>query len=377
MRRSRTALVTAAVITSATGLLVGGLAVEAVSDEPPVSSHRADLPLDPTAQQKLHRMTDPVQDWVESGFAGSEGYAGTYIDAPDQRADLWWKGDVPARVQELIDANASPGLSVRLHPAEYSRADIRRAIDRFTENAGEGTWNSVGPKEDGSGISVTYDATQAARAVRGAPDPGAYERWASRIAGVPVTAAVAAPSVPLSGSRGSDRAPYYAGAQVRSPKPSFCSTSFSGWRDKTRVVLTAAHCGNGKYYTGAGDYLGSLDFVGSGIDIGMIGTGGGQGDARLYDGPWSGGSSRRFYGPGRNNAGDLVCTSGAMSGWHCDVRITEVDRESTNEEGQHIKPVDIAKPRGGEQRVVIAQGDSGGPVVANPRDPTTPWRPGA
>ncbi|MFF2079665.1 trypsin-like serine protease [Kitasatospora sp. NPDC058162] len=369
MRRSRIALVMSVAIIAATGLLVGGLAVEAVSDEKPVASQRMDLPIDPAAQQKLHRMTDPVQDWVESGAPEAEGYAGTYIDAPNLRADMWWKGEVPARARELIDVNSTPGLRVRLLPAPYSRADIRHSIDVFTKKAPEGTWNSVGPKEDGTAISVTYDRTGAARAVRGTPTPGAYERWAEEIAGIPVTATLSGAIVNTSGRRSADHSPYYAGAELRSPKPSFCSTAFSGFRDHARVVLTAAHCGNGKYYTGNGDYLGTLDYAGSGIDIAMIGTGAGQGDAHLYDGGWSdgSGSSRRFYGPGRNNAGDIVLTSGAMSGWHDNLRITDVDKETSNEDGEHVKPVDFAAPAGGERRVAVAKGDSGGPVVANPQ----------
>ncbi|MFJ9441382.1 hypothetical protein ACIRRH_05855 [Kitasatospora sp. NPDC101235] len=368
MRRSRLVLSLALTAVVASGLV----AADVVQDEPYLS---VTLPVlrDPEAQQLLHRMTDPVQDWVESGDPAAAGYAGTVIDASNQHADIYWKGEAPARVRSLLDANAAiagSGYTVDVHRSPYSRAEMRAAIDRFTAAVPRDEWTSIGPQEDGAAIAITYTPAKAKRLTGGDTTVQAYSRQAAEIAGMPVTAGIEKTPVALSGSRHSDSAPYYAGAEVSTGRASFCSTAFSGWKGGTKVVLTAAHCGGGRYYNGTGSYIGDLSSVGDGLDIGMIAVNG-SGGGRFYDGAWSdkGGSSRHTYGAGRNNVGDLVCLSGAQSGWKCDVQIKRVDVETTNDEGTKVKPVDVAESKGGDHRAIAAKGDSGGPALANPSGP--------
>ncbi|MEU7093858.1 hypothetical protein [Kitasatospora aureofaciens] len=362
MRRSRLLLSLALSAVTASALV----AADAAPDEP-IRSVRLPVLRDPQAQQTLHRMTDPVQDWVESGDQAADGYAGTVIDAWNQRADLYWKGEAPTKVQALLGANASPGFTVDVHRSPYSRAEMRAAIERFTAAVAPGAWTSIGPQEDGAAIAITYVPSKATRLTGGATTEQAYSRRAAEIAGMPVTATVEGIPAALSGSRHSDSAPYYAGAEVNTGKAAFCSTAFSGWKDRTKVLLTAAHCGGGRYYNGTGGYIGDLYAIGDGLDVGMIAINGNGAD-RFYDGAWSdrSGSSRHTYGAGRNNVGDLVCLSGAQSGWKCDVEVKKVDVETTNDEGTRIRPVDIAESKGGDRRAVGAKGDSGGPALANP-----------
>ncbi|MFE7530955.1 hypothetical protein ACFU7Y_35390 [Kitasatospora sp. NPDC057542] len=368
MRRSRLVLSLALTVVVASGLV----AADVVQDEPYLS---VSLPVlrGPEAQQLLHRMTDPVQDWVESGDPAAAGYAGTVIDASNQHADVYWKGEAPARVRSLLDANAAnagSGYTVDVHRSPYSRAEMRAAIDRFTAAVARDAWTSIGPQEDGAAIAITYAPAKAKQLTGGDADAQAYSSRAAEIAGMPVTAGVEGTPVALSGSRHSDGAPYYAGAEVSTGKASFCSTAFSGWKGGTKVVLTAAHCGGGRYYNGTGSYIGDLATAGAGLDVGMIAING-SGGGRFYDGAWSdkGGSSRHTYGAGRNNVGDLICLSGAQSGWKCDVQVKRVDVETTNDEGTKIKPVDVAESKGGDLRAIAAKGDSGGPALANPSGP--------
>ncbi|MGW2255280.1 hypothetical protein ACWCXH_34630 [Kitasatospora sp. NPDC001660] len=362
MRRSRLALSLALTAAAASTLIAAD-----VAQDDPIPSVSLPVLRDPQAQQKLHRMTDPVQDWVESGDPAAAGYAGTVIDAANQHADIYWKGEAPARVRALLDAHASHGYTVDIHRSPYSRAEMSAAIDRFTAAVTRETWTSIGPQEDGAAIAITYSPTKATRLTGAPATEQTYARRAAEIAGMPVTATAEGTPVPLSGSRHSDNAPYYAGAEVNTGKVTFCSTAFSGWREKTKVLLTAAHCGGGRYYNGTGGYIGDLYAIADGLDVGMIainGTGGG----RFYDGAWSdnSGSSRRTYGAGRNNVGDLICLSGAQSGWKCDVEVRNVDVETTNDEGTKVKPVDVAESKGGDRRAIAAKGDSGGPALANP-----------
>ncbi|WP_316526199.1 hypothetical protein [Kitasatospora brasiliensis] len=362
MRRSRLLLSLALTIVAASTLV----AVDVAQDEP-IRSVSLPVLRDVEAQQKLHAMTDPVQDWVESGDPAAAGYAGTVIDASNQHADLYWKGEAPAKVRSLLDAHGADGFTVEVHQSPHSRAEMRTAIDRFTSAVPRDEWTSIGPQEDGAAIAITYVPGTAKRLTGGDTTALAYSRRAAEIAGMPVTASVAGTPVALSGNRHSDGVPYYAGAEVSTSKSSFCSTAFSGWKGGTKVVLTAAHCGGGRYYNGTSSYIGDLVSSGSGLDVGMIGVNG-NGGGRFYDGSWSdsGGSSRHTYGAGRNNVGDLICLSGAQSGWKCDVQIKRVDVETTNDEGTRIKPVDLAESKGGDKRAIVAKGDSGGPAVANP-----------
>ncbi|MFJ8038952.1 hypothetical protein ACIRBX_00375 [Kitasatospora sp. NPDC096147] len=316
---------------------------------------------EPLTQRHLHTVTDAVQDWAESGLPGSGGYAGTVIDAAEGRARVYWKGDVPGEIRELVQRLTPPGLAVDLRSGPYSRAEMTAAVDRFTAAAAPDSWSSVGPNEDGSGITVT------------GPPAGPGDRSAERasaVAGLPVTLRPGGPALPLAGSRGGDDSPYYAGAQVRTDKAAFCSTAFTGWKGSARVVLTAAHCGPGRYYNGSDRYVGDRIAAHQAFDIGLIGVNG-EGSGRVYDGGWADGrgSSRRVYGPGRNNVGDLVCLSGAQTGWICDVRVTAVDVRAKGADGAVIRPVDVAESRGGDHRAIVAKGDSGGPVLANPYGP--------
>ncbi|GAA1158521.1 hypothetical protein F4556_000351 [Kitasatospora gansuensis] len=176
-------------------------------DGPTVRAEPMVLLADPQAQRKLHLVTDAVQDWAESGARDSGGYAGTVIDSPNRRADIYWKGPVPSAVTELIEAKVSPGLTVALRPGAYSRNEMTSAIDRFTTAARPETWTSVGPKEDGSGIAITYDPARAGRFTEGEPTAERYAERAAALAGLPVTARQGSAAVPLSGSRGADVSP--------------------------------------------------------------------------------------------------------------------------------------------------------------------------
>ena len=141
MRRSRLLLSLALSAVTASALV----AADAAPDEP-IRSVRLPVLRDPQAQQTLPRMTDPVQDWVESGDPAADGYAGTVIDAWNQHADIYWKGEAPTKVQALLGANASPGFTVDVHRSPYSRAEMRAAIERFTAAVAPGAWTSIGPQ---------------------------------------------------------------------------------------------------------------------------------------------------------------------------------------------------------------------------------------
>lgn len=68
--------------------------------------------------------------------------------------DLWWQGDVPAKVQAVIGA-AELIAPVRVHPARYSRAELDAAVERIgavIEAAEGGDVHTVSALGDGSGV---------------------------------------------------------------------------------------------------------------------------------------------------------------------------------------------------------------------------------
>ncbi|WP_159425269.1 hypothetical protein [Streptomyces sp. TLI_053] len=92
------------------------------------------------------------------------------------------------------------------------------------------------------------------------------------------------------------------------------------------MLLTDSHCGTSDTYrTGAGAVVGDATDADTALDATVITVTGVSG--RFYDGAWSNtaGYAKRVVGAGRNHVGDLVCTSGSMSGVHCSLRITATD----------------------------------------------------
>ncbi|MFJ5122348.1 hypothetical protein [Kitasatospora sp. NPDC088548] len=187
---------------------------------------------------------------------------------------------------------------------------------------------------------------------------------AVEIGGVPVSAVPAV--VPqATATRHSDANPWSAGAELTTPGNRFCTSGFGGWRGNVAVLLTAAHCGtSGTYTTGTGAVIGSASDSDAGLDITVISLGGTP-SGQFFDGAWNNGSGyrKRVFGAGRNNVGDLVCNSGAMSGVHCGLKITATDY-GTNINGVWHTDLDNAV-RTDDSTVTVAQGDCGGPVVAS------------
>ncbi|MFE9429194.1 hypothetical protein ACFYNO_40335 [Kitasatospora sp. NPDC006697] len=314
-------------------------------------------------QVKLHQVGDAVQELVEHQDPALGGYSGMVVDPAARTLDLYWKGGVPAQVGRVIASRTPARYTVRVHPAPYSREELRRAMEAFARVSRPGDWSSVFPQEQGTGLRIGY------RADRTRQSPGQYAALAAGwTGGVPVTAVPEGGFADLAGARPSARPPWDAGAELRTPEGNFCSSGFAGYTGNQRVLLTAGHCGRqGGFRTGDGQRVGDAVRSDEGLDITLVGLGQG-GEGRVYDGAWNSASTRGLYGAGRNNTGDLVCTTGAMSGYHCDVRITATDGKLQTEHGAVIGPVDLAEHLGGHD-VVVAQGDSGGPVIADPSGP--------
>ncbi|MFI9163129.1 hypothetical protein [Kitasatospora aureofaciens] len=316
-------------------------------------------------QRALEQLADAVTGVPEHRRATVPGYAGHTIDPERGILTLFWHGDVPERVSGLLE-HPPAGVTARVRQAPYTLRHLREARDRLVAAAARGeadaVWNGAGPAADGTGLNVTYTPDTTGR--RRAPTGERIAAHAAEVAGVPVTAAPAATPA-ATATRHSDASPWSAGAELTAPGNAFCTSGFGAWRDKTPVLLTAAHCGtSGTYKTGTGTTIGTAAVSDTGLDITIINTDGTP-SGRFYDGTWdnASGYSKRVIGAGHNSVGGLVCGSGAMSGVHCDLKVTKTDY-AASVEGTWHKDMDVAE-RTDSGTIAVAQGDSGGPTFAS------------
>ncbi|WP_406097288.1 S1 family peptidase [Kitasatospora purpeofusca] len=325
-------------------------------------------------QEALDRLADEITRVPEHERALVPGYAGHTVDPRRGHLDLYWHGGIPDRVTSVLAA-APTGITSAVHEAPYSLRELRAGRDRLVGAVVHGeagaVWTSAGPVVDGSGLTVTYtpdtpdtaDTPDGARR-HGAAIAGEMSARAAELAGVPVTAVVAAASV-ATATRHSDASPWSAGAELTTPGNGWCTSGFGGWRGTTAVLLTASHCGtSGTYRTGAGAVVGTAADSDTGLDTTVVDVTGSP-SGKYFDGGWDDGTgfAKRVVGAGRNNVGDLVCASGAMSGVHCSLRITATD-VAAEVNGQWRTDLDTAT-RTDDSTVAVAKGDSGGPVVAS------------
>ncbi|MFJ1936850.1 hypothetical protein ACIOGZ_29850 [Kitasatospora sp. NPDC088160] len=360
-RRTVLAVVVLAVLTTA------ALPADAVRNKLPAPAGREVV----QRQEALDRLADQITAAVpENRRADIPGYAGLTVDPEQGLLTVYWHRDVPERVTRLI-AHPPAGITAQVQSAPYSLGQLRAARDRLVAAAARGeadaVWTVVGPAADGTGLSVTYTPAQSLATVRTAAGAAEHERVALRAAELAGLAVVAEPGLApqAAGTRHSDASPWSGGAQLTTPGGDFCSSAFGGWRGKTAVLLTAHHCGAaGDYKSGTGAVVGSVSDSNSDLDTAVVslkGTPSGQ----FYYGGWDNaqGERRRTVGAGRNNVGSLVCDSGSMSGAHCALKITKTDT-STNVDGVWRSDLDYAT-RTDDHTIAVAQGDSGGPVVAS------------
>jgi hypothetical protein len=300
-------------------------------------------------QERLQAAAQRLQDGVgdEAGFTGLEA-------APeDGRVRLHWSGEPSDAVRRLV-AEVERDAPVEVVAARHSLRDLLAAQGPIAAEAGVG---AVVPHVDGSGLTVQY---------RGSVDE-ALRLPSVRAASVPVTIEPDETVEPLGCTgRQDDCSPYYGGAKYIIGG-GWCSTGFSlkftslfGTSPYYRM-LSAGHCGsNGTAVTdGGGDSLGTLTGDDDSVDLLLIKPNAGVSLAgRVYVGPWNAGlaSNKAIAAATASIVGGWVCTSGAATGEHCNVKIT-----ATNVSVNGVNTVQIKEQAG---LVAGGKGDSGGPVVA-------------
>jgi len=313
-------------------------------------------------QERLDRAADQITA-AATGVRES-GYAGLVVEPEARRVRLYWKGALPSSVRTVVDAT---GVSVTVASARYSERQLQAAQDRIGNAPAASLRNArsrvtaVSPMPDGSGLRVSVEGSTI----------DATSLTAVRDAGVEVTVDSAAPAL---GSRGNDSPPYFGGARtVNFSAAAGCTTGFGIFASGRTMMVSAGHCArNGdQVFDGGSDLMGTAIGVLPSKDLMLI-------DARssgvvFNGGPGTGEFTNRVTGAGANRVGDFVCTSGALSGTRCNIKIVALNE--TVLVGPTVNgTINVTGLVRAEQQNFTnagGQGDSGGPVFAVGADATT------
>ncbi|MFI6101072.1 hypothetical protein ACIA8G_36470 [Lentzea sp. NPDC051213] len=305
-------------------------------------------------QDKLHK----IAERVERG----NGFSGLHVDAGSKTLNVYWKGKAPAKVTAAAAVAKAQGLTVKVHPAKHSEAELKAEATRLVKD--NGSIQSIAAKYDGSGLAVKQAAGLSAKS--GIQSSVAVE--------------VEAGEVELAASRLVDSPPYKGGAYIENYKngtvQGACSSGFAVISNATNAdkLLTAAHCGDtGSYFTnGAGDYVGTVEGRAVASDSAIVGA---TGQARVWIGDSIETGANQYgldvIGAASTLPGDWLCDSGAFSGTICDIRAMQTNLTICLGGFGCVNNLVEALHQGGYS--AGGNGDSGGPVfsVSQPGDRLT------
>jgi hypothetical protein len=303
--------------------------------------------------------------------AGWDGYAGISLAPEKGELSLYWKGTLPAQVQRAVD-KARREMGVRVLPAAHSERELLEVARRLAKEPGV---TSVGPKVDGSGLRLGYAGNRtSAEAVPAIRDAGVdieverseYVRAASlaqpsQCALRPVTRQV-------------DWCPYSGGAKYTFQQDGETYRCTTGWPVRfnwtpggsgVQYQLTAGHCGSDGLVVnnGAGAVMGTVEQDTDSRDLMLIKT---PSAPTMFAGTWNSNVLKTVSGVRGNYPGAYMCTSGSVSGQHCDLVVEDTNQEinllADDGTTYPVAPMVVAASRNGT--VAVARGDSGGPVAA-------------
>lgn len=235
------------------------------------------------------------------------GFSGITLDGTTVR--LWYKGPVPGEVSAAV-TRARQSVTVEVHAARYSRMELERASERMLAHVRAhrgGPAHLVAIPADGHGLIVGADRAVTAEAA-GLPEVG-----------LPVSIEQRPRATTM--GRLDDYAPFWGGARiVNNDNGRGCTAGFgvrSIW-DGREYMLTAGHCGRpgGGWWNGnVTRWLGTGAHEHVGHDLLLIETNAG---GFVFDGGVTNAFSRRVAGWNWVYPGQWVCSSGAVTGGHCD-----------------------------------------------------------
>jgi hypothetical protein len=329
-----------------------------------------------TVQEKIDAVAERIEKAARD--TPTSGLGGIVVDAKAKRLDLAWHGTVPAAIDREAAAARRAGIDVRISAAAHTRSALRREADRIADQhmkTTDSVVRSVGPKADGSGLTVGVTA---------APRRSVADSAPSVTSSVPLEFTA---TTPEKTDRYYDSDPYWGGSLLlnyasssshHEDYRSMCTSGFgvTGLNGAATYIMFANHCGAGNWRTG---FVGTSDGtiyqnqLGNTIstrdalrDTQLILTSQGAG-AGVYTGPsWldSGQQGRSVKGSAANNVGDYVCTEGSFSGTLCNIRVAQVGMVVNITDYGRTQDMVRANTNNATRQATSGNGDSGGPVVS-------------
>lgn len=327
------------------------------------------------AGELVDQVATNIWGYNDPEFKNVTPLAGVVVDESLLTVDYWWKGEVPADLQQLLNEVRGP-VTVTAHAANFSQAEMQAAGNRvFAASRAKALppVTRVDLPMEGTGIGVGIAPGKLL-------NPATTKVLAGEVAAMPVTVSELPAPNPM--SRQNDSDPWLGGSAMSlttNPANADCSTAFSvivGAGDGR--LLSAYHCdptSNFAWRDGAGDplTLGAMDVDGApSYDSMLIDPIGGT-DGYVYGGPWFAVSGDARYklgvtGKSAVSVGSPVCSSGANSGEHCGLTVrgyTQVSCPSGSGGTCTAWWADAV-----DHRVAVAGGDSGGPIYKDHGDGT-------
>lgn len=371
-RARRRAAVRLAVFGAVLAMLSGGATAVAVADEklpgkgdPGAGTTSAYLAAaDPVFVARQEALMS-FKTWLvelpgiwESGFVESANSAAT------NSTTLLWAGSSPLQDAARAEA-AKRGITLTVKPVRYTRAELTAARDAVWASRKSGQWNGfvvhavVGTDMSHDGIIVQghYEGVSKSEEQRRLATASVYARSLSAAV---VDVRITAPQVNT--TRGNDTAPFNAGGMMRSRPGTIghCTSGFAIWLNGQDRATTARHCNDTPYTVWDNGNLsyGFQQLVVPGSGAAVLTS---RGYFWMFDGAWNDPNSyhKTVVGYADLSEGDWICTSGAVSGVHCEIEVQNLLH--AHDDGQGVFWTISARQLG--NGVAVAQGDSGGPVL--------------
>jgi hypothetical protein len=298
-------------------------------------------------QRPLVAAADIVQGEIRR--RGYPQFAGLVLR--ESHVDLWWKGEVPAALDRIVD-RASKTAPVLVRPAAYSISEMQSAARQI-----EVRWvgdrdelQAIKMQPDGSGLIVSVPEAATTNRRAALPDVG-----------VAVTVIGEAPVTPM--SRENDWAPWVGGSRIFNSNGGYsCSSGFGVRNPSTNAqyVMTAAHCADfgNRIQSGGGLFIGNVALRHTAHDLALVPTSGVLG--MVYRGGPNSDLIHNVHGWGDTYVGEYLCQSGMQTARNvgaptCDIVVSAFQAGSGG----------FVEARQLQGRTAGYPGDSGGPVYSS------------
>jgi len=319
-------------------------------------------------QERMRKIADALTGDDYEIMAGRPGLGGIKVDPDTKTISLAWKGKVPAAVKQIIK-DAPADISINVTNAKFTRVKLWAAAQKVLTQtpkklAKTGT-KVTEARLDPSGQGLMIGTSSVENPAMSTAE--AKSRIATD-ADVDVTFTNEAPKYTEAETRWTN-APAWSGGGAITRRyvkdgqnwTSSCTIGFGAYPDgnpSANGVITADHCGDFAQATfkngNESRTVGTTKIHSPAWDSVYIPTSGASGKAIFSGGPNSS-SFRGVSASAANYVGEYVCSSGATSGQHCDLKITD---DAYYYRGMPYIRVETQTYNGDW----AAHGDSGGPV---------------